>query len=255
MPRSRTVAAMMLTAVCLLPPLYLLLMAGAKTWVAPNLLPTGFAGERIVDFFTSHNGVRDSLWVSLLISTAVAAATTPLGYLAARLIAYGRNRRRTLTLLYAPYAFSPVILGTTVMFFYIKVGLVGNLLGVILAQSIFAAAYAVIFFIPFWNPYRKALEEQVYTLGGNRLQAFTEALWPISRGMLLICFIQTFLISWSQYGLTLLIGAGKVQTLPIKVFQFANEANPYYAALASCLLILPPMVLIWINKRFIFAPR
>ncbi len=70
--------------------------------------------------------------------------------------------------------------------------------------------------------------------------------------MLLICFFQTFLISWFQYGLTLLIGAGKVQTLPIKVYDYVNEANIFYAAMASCLLILPPAALLWVNKRFVF---
>ena len=49
-----------------------------------------------------------------------------------------------------------------------------------------------------------------------------------------------------------LIGGGAVKTLPLKVYDFVFEANPAYAALASCLLVVPPVVLLWINKRFLF---
>ncbi|MEO1805346.1 MAG: ABC transporter permease, partial [Bacteroidota bacterium] len=61
-------------------------------------------------------------------------------------------------------------------------------------------------------------------------------------------------ISWFEYGLTTLIGVGKIQTLTLKVYQYVNEANIYFAALASCLLFLPPLILIWVNKRFVFRP-
>jgi len=53
--------------------------------------------------------------------------------------------------------------------------------------------------------------------------------------MLLLCFFQTFLLSWFQYGLTMLVGGGQVKTLPLKVYDFVWEANVFYAALASCL--------------------
>ena len=48
-----------------------------------------------------------------------------------------------------------------------------------------------------------------------------------------------------------IIGYGKVQTLTVKVYQFLTEANIFYAALNCCLLILPPVLLLWMNKRII----
>jgi putative spermidine/putrescine transport system permease protein len=57
------------------------------------------------------------------------------------------------------------------------------------------------------------------------------------------------LISWFEFGFTNFIGVGKVQTLTIKVYQFVLEANPYLAALASCLLLFPPILLLWRKKK------
>ena len=97
------------------------------------------------------------------------------------------------------------------------------------------------------------MEQLVATLGGNTWQTYTRVLLPMAKGALLVCFFQTFLISWFEYGLTRLIGVGKVQTLTLKVFQYVNEANIFYAALASILLAMPPILLLWINKKFVFV--
>jgi putative spermidine/putrescine transport system permease protein len=138
------------------------------------------------------------------------------------------------------------------MYLFLTMDLAGSIPGVILAHVMFAYGFSIIFFNAFWNARLKAMEDLVYTLGGTSAEAYRKVLLPVSTETLLICFFQTFLISWFQYGLTLLVGAGKVQTLPLKVFDFVNEANMYYAALASCLIVVPPLVLLWANKRFVF---
>ena len=99
------------------------------------------------------------------------------------------------------------------------------------------------------------LEALSYTLGGSRWQTFRKVLLPLSKNAMLLCFFQVFLISWFEYGLTNLIGVGKIKTLTVSVFNFINEANIFYAALACCLLVFPPMILLYINKRFIFLKR
>jgi putative spermidine/putrescine transport system permease protein len=75
---------------------------------------------------------------------------------------------------------------------------------------------------------------------------------PLAKSTLLLCFFQCFLISWFEYGLTHFIGAGKVKTLTVSVFSYVNEANPFLAALAGFLLILPSVLLLLANKKLIF---
>ncbi|MDX1591815.1 MAG: hypothetical protein R3283_07625, partial [Balneolaceae bacterium] len=58
-------------------------------------------------------------------------------------------------------------------------------------------------------------------------------------------------ISWFEYGLTQFIGVGKVQTLTVMVYRYVSEANPYLAALAGVLLILPPITLLLINRKYL----
>jgi hypothetical protein len=38
----------------------------------------------------------------------------------------------------------------------------------------------------------------------------------------------------------------------LKVFLYIQEANPPMAALSSALLILPPAILLWFNRQYVF---
>jgi putative spermidine/putrescine transport system permease protein len=248
----RTILAIAVSLLCALPLLYLFVLSGAADWRFPDLIPPAWQWSRWLTILNPKDGMTHSLGLSLWLSLCVALTTTPVAFLASKAVAYGKYRDLWLFLAYLPFAASPVIVGTTLMYFYLKLQLDGTLLGVMLAQSMFALGFGMVFFLPFWTREKQAYEALVLTLGGSRWQAYRHALLPLSKGMLWICFFQTFLISWFQYGITLLIGAGRVQTLPLRVFEFVNEANPYYAAVAACLLIVPPSVMILINKAVLF---
>jgi putative spermidine/putrescine transport system permease protein len=243
--------ALLVAALCALPFAWLALASVAGPWPFPDLLPSGLRFDRWGMALRGEGGLGASFAISLLLSTIVAAVSTACGFVTARHIAYHRQRRRLLLLAYVPFALSPVILGVCLLYVAIRIGLAGTFVGVVLAQTIFAYGFAIVFFLGWWTPATRALEDLVHTLGGEAA-LFRRVLVPLARGMLLLCFFQTFLISWFQYGLTQLIGGGVVKTLPLKVYDFVFEANPAYAALAGCLLAVPPVALLWINKRFLF---
>jgi putative spermidine/putrescine transport system permease protein len=249
---SRRLLAVGVGLACAFPFAVLVLLSLAERWAFPAPLPPSWQPER---WLTLGGGlfVRTAL-LSLAISVSVATLATAAGYVTGKYVAGHRHSRTLLFLAYLPFAMSPVVLGVCLLFLYLKLGLVGTALGVVLAQTIFAYGFAIVLFSAFWTPEIRALEDLVRTLGGGTWQVYREVLLPASRGVLVLCFFQTFLLSWFQYGLTVLVGAGKVQTLPVQVFAFVNEADPYVAALASCLLVGPPLALMWVNKRFVFAP-
>ncbi|MEM9290973.1 MAG: ABC transporter permease [Acidobacteriota bacterium] len=234
---------------CVAPVAVLILLSIATRWPAGQAWPAELTGERWGELFSGRGALLESLVLSITLSLAVATVSTAAGYLTSKAIAFSPHRHRLLLLAYIPFAFSPVILGTCLLFLYLRLDLAGTAGGVALAQTMFSYGFAVIFFIGFWTPQKQAYEELVYTLGGSTWTAYRRALLPLSRGLLAVGFFQAFLISWFQYGLTLLVGGGRVKTLPLKVFDYVREANPYYAALASCLLVLPPLVLVLLNRR------
>ncbi len=241
----------LLIAACALPLVLLATFSFAVRWPFPHLLPTSWQGGLWADVIAGRSALTGVLLTSCLLSLAVAVLATAGGFVTARFFTQGRRRERLLLLAYAPFLLSPVVLGVCLLFLYLKAGLAGTFGGVVLAQTTLAWSFAVVFFQGFWDEEKRAFEDLVRTLGGSTAQVYGRAFLPLSRGALLLCFFQTFLISWFQYGLTLLIGGGRVQTLPIKVYDALGEANLPYAAVSGCLLVIPPLLLLWTNKRLL----
>ena len=235
-----------------LPFVYLLLLSLATNWRYPLLLPEGFSWDTWAYVFKTDTSIGSSFLLSIFLSSSVAFLATVAGFFIGKTIAAHRLKHLFLTITYFPYAFSPVVYAFALNFLFIKLNLTGNTEGVILAQFIVTFPFAVILFINHWSAELTALEQLVFTLGGTSRQAFWRVLLPLSKNILLICFFQTFLISWFEYGLTAIIGLGKVQTLTLKTYQFIGEANVYFAALASVLLVFPPLILLWFNRKYVF---
>jgi len=234
---------------------YIVLLSLAQNWAFPSVWPDTITLDNWKIIFSAQGGMAYSFAISVAISLSVAFFSTLMGFITSKFIAYSSHRKQLMLFSYFPFILSPVIYAGCIYFFFIKMDLSGSIAGVVLAQLIIAYPYAIIIFSGFWSDKLKSMEDLVTTLGGNKMQAYLKVLLPAAQGMLLVCFFQTYLISWFEYGLTAIIGVGKVQTLTIKVFQYIQEANIYYAALAACLLILPPAILLYVNKRFVFKTQ
>jgi putative spermidine/putrescine transport system permease protein len=241
-----------LVILAVFPFVYLTLLSLSSGWRFPDVLPSYFGLKNWHTILGSEAGLLKSFFSSLLISLSVAVVSTLSGFALSRTVFYHKQKRLLSLFTYFPYVLAPVVFGACLNYFFLKMGLSGSVFGVIVAQFLIAFPYALIFFSSFWNEKIRHYEDLVATLGGKPLQAFWKVLLPLAKSLLLICFFQTFLISWFEYGLTSIIGLGKVQTLTIKVFLFIKEANFFYGALSCCLLIFPPVVLLYFNKRYVF---
>jgi putative spermidine/putrescine transport system permease protein len=224
----------------------------ASQWRFPLVVPEGWTLRNWFTLFQNTNGLLDGFIRSLVISITVALSATSLGFWISRYVAFHPKKNLLITLTYFPFVFSPVIFASVLNFYFILLNLSGIMAGVLVAQLFITLPFAILLFVDYWDVKLKSLEDLVSTLGGNSSQALLKVIVPVSRNMLLLCFFQVFLISWFDYGLTSVIGVGKVQTLTIKVFQFIGEANPYYAAVSSCVLVIPPLLFLFINKKYLF---
>lgn len=66
---------------------------------------------------------------------------------------------------------------------------------------------------------------------------------------MVVAALFAFLISWSQYLLTLLIGGGSVITLPVLLLAFANSGDYAITATLSLVFIAPAIVALLLSTR------
>lgn len=192
---------------------------------------------------------RLSLWYSLLISGTVGLLSSLLGLFLSRLFYRSRFRDAYLQMVYLPYLLTPVIYAVLLQFFFIYGGAIGSWWGVGLAQLLITFPFAYLYFYAFWNPTYRRQDDLARNLGLDFWQRLRWYTWPYVRPAFFACFFQTFLISWFEFGLTSIIGVGKVKTLTVLVFQYLSEANIHLAAVSALTLLIPPLILLFLNRR------
>lgn len=230
----------------------LIYLSLSTEWYYPSLLSHTFTLLNWESFLGGRTGILKSTGLSIVISLTVSVIATISGLFISRSMVYYTSGRWWLMSAYFPYVIAPVVLAVMLNYYFLQLGLSGTTIGVIAAQLLITLPYSIILFYGFWNRKIRSFENLADSLGGGFTDKVTHAILPSAKGLLTICFFQCFLISWFEYGLTQFIGTGKVETLTIMVYRFVTEANPYLAALAGTVLILPPIILLLINRKIIF---
>jgi putative spermidine/putrescine transport system permease protein len=245
--------AWMLAACLALPLLVLLLMSLARHWSWPALLPDGIEGRQWVALVADRTGLGVIVLRSAGMGLGVAALATVLGFVTSRSVARHRRRGALMTLLHVPFAVSPVVVGVSLLYLFLRLDLAGHVAGVMLAQLIFAYAYAAILLSGFWTARVQSLADVAITLGADPPQVWRRVLAPMARPLLGVCLFQTFLISWFDYPITLLIGESRVATLTVALYQYFSSGDTRLAATCGLVLLAPPFLVLAIQRRLLAA--
>ncbi len=241
----------LLASLFILPASYLLLLSFSASWQFPMLFPDVLTAKWWVWSFGSRFAVVGGMGLSLGIAAGVSLISTLAAFLSSRWMALSRHRNGLLLLAYFPFVLSPVVLAASIYIFFVRLGWNGSVAGVLFAHFLIAYPYAVILFSGYWNERLLTMDALAATLGAGSFQRYRRVLFPLSRGVLALALFQTFLISWFEYGLSSYIGMGRVPVLTVQVYRYISEANPHMAAVASLLLVFPPLLMLWVNKRFL----
>ena len=119
-----------------------------------------------------------------------------------------------------------VVLGIHSVFIFM--GLNNSIPGVILVHLVPTLPYMVLVMAGIFANYDASFEAQARSLGASPLKTFWYVTLPAIMPGIIVGGLFAFLVSWSQYILTLLIGGGRVVTLPLLLFNFATLRTERY---------------------------
>ena len=152
------------------------------------------------------------------------------------------------------FLFREPCLRSGVQITFIKCGLSGTVLGVIIVHLICSLPYAVTLMQDGTRAMGVKLEEQARVLGAGALQAFFESDTSESFPVMLSAFSMAFVVSFSQYFLTLMIGGGKCQTFAIVMVPYLGSGERNFASIYSVIFLVFMLlvfgILEWIVGRF-----
>ena len=150
---------------------------------------------------------------------------------------------------------SPVIIPTIsiamgVHIFFIKLKLANTYLGVVIINILPCIPYAVGIICDVYKLVGDKLEIQAKMLGASKINVFRYITLPLLLPGILGASSMCFIIVFSQYFLTMLIGGGTVITYPMIMFPYIQSGDRVIGSMYSIVfLVASIIVLMLIEKR------
>lgn len=134
---------------------------------------------------------------------------------------------------------------------FIRLGLTDTMIGVIIVHLIPTIPYMTISMSGVFANYDPAFEEQARSLGAGSAKTFFLITIPTVFPGIIIGGMFAFLISWGQYILTIIIGGGRVITLPLLLFSFAGSGNFALTSALSIIFLLPSIIILLLTSKYL----
>lgn len=237
-----------------LPVLVLAISAVSVRWTFPQLLPDEPDLSVARAALTSTTG-RLALAEGFAVSLTVTAASLALAWPAARGLVRlgGRNRLLAALALFLPSLLPAVGLAMGVSVGLFSLGLTPGFWVVVVAHLVVAVPYAVAMLAAALSRHDLRLERQAASLGAGPLVVWWRVTLPSVRAGVVAAAAFAFVVSWSQYLLTLLPGAGLVQTPTLALFSTASGGNQTLTATWALLVTVPVLVLLVVTAPMLTA--
>ncbi|MGB3211828.1 MAG: ABC transporter permease [Desulforhopalus sp.] len=226
----------------LLPFLPLILWSMSEKWFYPGFLPQSF-GPRAWNYVlgTAGGQLVSGLFVSFSLAIVTTLISLTLGIPAGRALGlYDFSGKKLVSmLLMLPIIVPPLSVSMGLHLWFIRLGLAETFIGVVLIHLTFCLPYTIFVIWGVFNDYNPDFEEQARSLGASPAKIILRVMFPMILPGITVAALFSFLLSWSQYLSTLIIGGGKMLTLPILLFSLMDSGDRPVAAAVSLVFILP----------------
>jgi len=239
----------------LLPLVPLVVWSVSGAWPYPALRPTTTTTRGLALLLAPRTGALHGLALSTGIGVAVAALAVVVGLPAGRAIGLYRFRGRRLVqlALLAPVVVPGLAVTLGLQVFFVRYGLSGTVAGVVLVQLVPTVPYAATVLGAGFANLDVDHERVARTLGAGPVRTTWSVTLPLLRPSIVAAALFCFLISWSEYVLTLLVGAGQVQTLPLQLFAAIGGTDTTAAAALALLVVVPPLLAVTACSRVLIG--
>lgn len=216
----------------------------ASRWPWPNILPTSYTLRGLLSIFYNSSSLFSVVISSVILSLIVGVLATIIALLTTRALVFynflGKNLVSFSTILPIIVPSTALVMGIHV--FFIKIRLADTILGVIIIHLIYSLPYAINIINDVMEIIGDKLEVQSNVLGVEPKKSFFYVTFPLLIPAITSSIAMSFIISFSQYFITLFIGGGKVKTLSLIMVPYIQSGDRTIGASYSLLFLFSALV-------------
>jgi putative spermidine/putrescine transport system permease protein len=150
-----------------------------------------------------------------------------------------------------PLILPEAVVGIALSMLFIRIGLAGSHLGIVIVHLIPTIPYMLRLLIAGFQGLAPEVEEQAAVLGARRAQILRRITLPLLLPSMVAGSLFAFLVSTNLFLLTFLLGQGKIITLPTLLFsKLSGGALDPTAAGIALVATLPGLVMLVLLDRF-----
>jgi len=217
--------------------------------------PPGWSTRWYEAFFGQEKWIG-STWVSLRVAFGTMVLTTVTGIAASYALHVSRLRLGNVirSTLISPLAVPSILIAIGIFFVYARIGgMLNTIYGIILAHSVVAMPFVILTMTAGFQSYDMTQEMVARSLGANRFKAFMTVTLPQLKFSVATSMLLSFLVSFDELIISLMISSGPVSTLSRVTFAtLRDDVDPTLAAVSTLMLIvtcIPPLVLHIVTNR------
>ncbi|WP_303043251.1 ABC transporter permease [Enterocloster bolteae] len=240
--RKSFITNMILALLCasiLIPAASLVVWVFTERWAWPALFPQVLSDRAVMEIVRRKGELVSLMASSVMISSVVAVLAAVIGILTSRVLVLYRFRGKDLMsfLTVLPLMVPGTVFAMGIQITFIRLGLNNTVAGVILAHLIYSLPYAVRLIMDGTRAVGIGLEEQARVLGAGSFQAFRRTTLPMLVPVILSAVSMSYIVSFSQYFLTLLLGGGRVKTFAVVMVPYLQSGSRNIACVYSILFM------------------
>ena len=196
-------------------------------WPWPGLLPESYTLRTIKELLFGSASLPKLLLSSISLALTVGAIGTVIGILTARATELYRFRGRALVYMgsFFPLLVPGTVFAMGIQITLIRLGLSDTIGGVILVHLIAAVPYCITIMTDVTAAVGDRYEQQAMVLGAAPIRGFFEVTLPSLLPGILSSMSMGFILSYSQYFTTLMVGGGRVKTIALVLVPYIQSGD------------------------------
>jgi spermidine/putrescine transport system permease protein len=192
----------------------------------------------------ANEEMLSAAWNSLLIGLTASAVSTVLGTMAG--YALYRYKLTVLpVLVVAPIAIPEILMGVSLLIFFVMINLTLGLVSIVLAHIAFCIGFVAIVVRARLAGMDESLVEAARDLGATPFQAFRLVTLPLIMPGVIAGALMAFTLSIDDFVITFFTAGADAVTLPLKIYTMVKTSvTPEVNAISSLLMLLTLLLIV-----------
>ncbi len=211
---------------------------------------TGFSFRWYQELW-QRSDIQQAAANTLLIAAVSTVASVILGSLAAWCIHRfsSRTQRIHYGLVYAPLVVPDILMGLSLLFLFINIGLSLSLTTIIIAHTTFCLSYVALVMLGRLQDFDESMIEAAQDLGATWPTIIRRILFPLLGPGLAAGALLAFTLSIDDFVITFLVAGPGNTTLPVQIFSMMRRSSPQVINALSVIFMSVTFLLVILSQR------